>query len=560
MLILIITEKIKDYSGEWVYFVSGFLMSLIIYWYLLSSFLHFYYGNFLSISGIYYILSTRTLFMRLIIGLIFLGIGFFSGFLIYIYARQDRNKLKISLWWIAVFIAVLIIIALIIPKNYAAEISPLVDFVKTRSEFPDIINPPEEVIHKRVLDLDINLKKPNIIFITLESVSAEHIHYWGYERNITPNIDKLAGEGIVFKNAYTTATHTDYALPSYLSSRYAFTNEYRTDFDENYPREFIWDILKKNGYKTAFISSQDEEWADMISYYNKTNLDFFWHSITDEKWDYGSGLQKNDFDENTTQTAIRWMNTTTEPFFLYINFQATHYPYEYPKNNSRFLPDEPASIFTNYVHIADEDYEASQNRYDNSIYYMDKQIGKIINYLERERQLKDNTIIVLTADHGESLNNSHGFLRHGYGVYEENAHIPLIFYIPGQASFVVEERVRHLDVVPTILNLSGFESSKYFQGKVMEKKQEIFIVTQNQNYVLGVIKGDIKFILDAHTYIWEVYNISEDKQEKNNLVMSKADEIKYFNKYGEILVNWYTCQMDFYKNTRWLDNKLITCP
>jgi len=556
MLFAVITEALVDYyKRKEIYFISGIILSILFYGYLISSFLYFYYGTFLSLNGIFYIFATRTFFGQASIALSFITASIVSGFLVYRYSKKNNDKSNISLFWVVIFVLILCSLRIAIPKEYAHEISPFIDLVKSINGGLDSGRIVEEK-QGPILNFSLNLDKPNIIFITLESISADHIHYYGYNRNITPNIDALASSSIVFKNAYAFATHTDYAVPTYLSSRYTFTNELRTRFNQDYPRNFIWDILKNHGYKTGFFSAQDLEWANMINYYNATNLDFFWHSITDGKWDYGSGLAKKDFDENTTNFAIAWMNITLEPFFLYVNLQATHYPYTYPKNNSLFLPDESSS---SYFSISEEDYEAEINRYDNALYYVDKQVGRILDYLKKRDILK-NTIIVLTADHGESFNNSHGFIRHGYGVYEENVHIPLIFYIPGQKHFEVEEKVRRLDTIPTILNLTGFESSENFQGKVMEKGQEIFMVAQNQNYVLGLIKDDIKFILNAKTYLFEAYNLTEDPLEENNLIKNEEDEIKYFDDYGKILVSWYNCQMDYYERELWNFGELINCP
>ncbi len=558
MLISTIVEWfIENYKKKWLYLVAGFLVSFLLCWYLISSFLYIYYGTFLSLTGVIYIISTRTIGEKIILFLIFFSACAIPGFFIYLYSKNNQDKNKINGVLITIFIIILILTTISLPKTYSHEISPFVDFAKSIKSRLESIKPAEIKEGTAIFNLSINLQKPNIIFITLESISAKHLHYWGYEKNITPNIDKLAEKGIVFKNAYTTATHTDYAVPSYLSSRYTFTNEYRTSFNEDYPKEFIWDVLKENGYKTAFISAQDEEWANMISYYNKTNLDLFWHSLSDERWDYGYGLDKKDFDENTAKIALSWMNITIEPFFLYLNLQATHYPYEYPENNSLFLPDEP-STFTNYLNILEEDYNASLNRYDNALYYVDKQIGKILNYLEK-RNLT-NTIIVLTADHGETLNKTHEFFRHGYGVYEENIHIPLIFYIPGQKPFEINERVRHLDVIPTILDILKFPQSENFQGTPMKTNQKIFLVTQNQNYKLGLIKDNIKFILDAHTYLFEAYNLTKDPLEKDNLIKNEKDEIYYVKKYGNILINWYNCQMNYYQEKKYEQGEKITCP
>ena len=542
--------------------------SIFIYWYSVSALLHFYYGTFLTWGGFYYFLVTRTYTAAIIF---YIASGFIIlslAFTLYFFSRKyhlikgEPNKLtnkKLKAFLILLPIAIILAIIIIIPKTQATESTPLIEtviyYIKVNSpsfKAPENFTIPQS---EKVLDISTNLEKPNFVFILMESVPAEHLSLYGYERNVSPNIDAFAEKSIVFNKSYSTASHSDYSQTAFLSAKYTLTNSYRNFFDQDYPKVFMWDVLKKQNYSTAYISSQDDEWANMINYYNKENLDLYDYSLSDREYDYGSGNARKDYDEETIERVIDWINNTNNPFFVYTNLQATHHPYVYPENNSIFTPDNPSSS-TNYFSIAGGDYEKELNRYDNSIAYVDKQLGKLFDYLE-ESNLLENTIVVISADHGEILERRHGYLRHGFGVYEEEVRNPLIFYIPGQEHQIINNRVQSIDVIPTIVDITGFEQLEDFQGYPMVKKQNIYLVAQNQNFKLGIIKDNIKFMLDAFNNI-EVYNLTEDPLEQNNLVKTPKDEITYFE-HGYLLNKWYKCQINFYENEKWKNGETIRC-
>jgi len=583
ILVILMVNKLVIISRKgYRVFLFYLVLSCFLYVYLVSAVLHFYYGTFLSLSGFYYFIATRTYYKALVFylgsGLGVLSLTFVLYYLSrrYVFEKNAPKKImnkKIEMLLIIAPVAVIFAIVMLIPSKYAYESSPLLELIAQNliAEEPGVINIDD--LNKdggELLSFKVDVERPNFIIIMLESISAEHMPYGSYGRDTTPNIDALADKSIFFKNAYSTASHSDYAQTSFLSSRYTLVNPFRNYFDERYPRSFMWDVLKEENYTTAYISAQDDNWADMIKYYNKENLDVYEYSLSDGVWDYGGGNARKDYDEVTMSRVIEWFNNSVglnssdlinediNPFFLYINLQATHYPYEYPDNNSIFVPDYPSGR-TSYFNIGSGDYEKSVNDYSNSIYYVDKQVGRLLNYLDG-RSLLNDTIIVLTSDHGEILEKRHGNIRHGFGVYNEEVQVPLIVYIPGYGPEIVDERVRHLDVIPTLLNITGFNQSDDFQGKPMVKNRNIFLMAQNQNFKLGLIKGDIKYVLDGFNYVPEAYNLTEDPFELNNLVNSPKAQEFYHNEYGKILYTWYKCQIDYYEEKKWKGGERIGCP
>jgi arylsulfatase A-like enzyme len=437
-------------------------------------------------------------------------------------------------------------------KSFSGTISTIFNFLFHRER---IMISSSELIPL----LNNSLKEPNIVFIIIDSVSSEHLPCYGYERNVTPTIDWFCNNSLVFEKAYSSATHTELSQTSIFSSLSPLKYELRDTFEENYPRRFIWDVLKEQGYKTAYFSSEDDGWMNMIGFYNKTNLDLYSHAFSDNKTDYGFGNFRKDYDESTIKSSIEEIGNSSK-FFLALGFHATHYPYSYPPENNRFfLPDTP-SIFSTYLNVLEKDEESDLNRYDNSLRYVDKQIGVLKKYLEKNG-LMNNTIIVIMSDHGENLNYTDTSFRHGYGVYEEGVHVPLLIYIPFQEKQIVTERVTLLDLVPTILNISGYNDFEGFQGRPFSKNRTVFFMTQSYSFRIGMIKENFKYIININDYSYEVYNILEDPRENNNLVESllKRDTPKEFlNRFSELLA-WHDCQIEYYEDKDYENGRTIDC-
>jgi arylsulfatase A-like enzyme len=399
------------------------------------------------------------------------------------------------------------------------------------------------------------IENPNVIFILLESVTSEKLGAYGYSRNTTPNIDNLAEKSTIFMNTYTTATHSDYAQPTYLSSNYVLINNYRNQFLEPHEGHFPWDILKKEGYKTAYISSQDDHWADMGNYYNYENLDLYRYSLSDLDYGYGGGLAKKDFDEDTMDDVLKWINEITTkckpilkqnttnnsyevscstskeiPFFTYINLQGTHEPYIFPDSFTHF-----SSSTKNKNEI-----EIKTDIYDDSLRHVDYQVGRLLGYLETSG-LSNNTIIIISADHGDDLYGRHGISGHGQSIYNEELKTPLIFFYPEKESEIITSPVSHIDVLPTVINSLNIPLPSTFRGDLFQEEDRIFFYTQNHKYLIGMIKDNLKVIIDLNRELVEVYNLKEDPLELKDLYRDYR-----YNEQTIELLTWHYCQLNYF--------------
>jgi len=561
LLIIEISQFFYTLTNKKIIFLVAYILLFIIaFLYSSSEFIRFNYTYFITFSSVIFFFYIMGNISRILFILAILFIVFGIPLIIYRFEKIIPNNTEIRWKRLLILLGFFVILILSVNEELIRSASPI-----TETFYPLLIEKEylnyrnitiENNSFEKVLDLNISLKNPNIIVIMLESIPARKVHYYGYNRSVTPNIDKIAETGIVFYNAFSSASHSDLAQTAFLCSRYPLASKIKEiPLYNGYPADFIWDILKREGYKTAYFSSSNDNLLGMREFYNKTNLDVNIHSLSDGIGDYSGYDGKKDYDNNTLNRAIEWVNQSkNNSFFLYVGTQSTHMPYTYPNESRVFLPDDFPKL-SMFKRPDAEDFGILNNRFDNSLIEVDKQIGVLIEYL-KEDNLMNNTIIILTSDHGEDLNEDRGYWGHGLGVYNSETQIPLIFYIPGVNPIKIRDNVKHIDVIPTILSLLKFNLSEKFQGTEMHKNKDIFLVAQNLNEMIGLVKGDIKYIIDLQTYKIEAYNISQDYDEKDNLFGLDNSTI-YKHIYNPILVNWYNCQIEYYKKANWSEK--ITC-
>jgi arylsulfatase A-like enzyme len=413
---------------------------------------------------------------------------------------------------------------------------------------------PEELPSENLITKKTYLREPNIIFILLESVNYDRLGFYGYERNITPNMDWIAKNSITFTHAYATAPHSDYAQPAYLSSRYMMVNDYRNFFDQQNNPTFAWDVFKQLNYTTGYISSQDDRWAGMNNYFNFSSLDLYSYSMTDGIIDYGSGIAQKDLDHKTMDKVLNWLNSSLynystqfnsttnitvtlkenaeNPIFLYTNLQATHNPMVFPDEYKLYLPDDLGTKGLRSENVV--------NRFDNSLYYIDVQIGRLIEFLKKNNEL-NNTIIILSSDHGHDLYGLHGTTGHGYSVYDEEIRVPLMFYFPDMDPKIYNEPVSTIDVLPTVLDIMKLPPQKEFIGAPIKKQERLIFYLQNHKYGIGMLKNNKKTIIDLNRGLAEVYDLEKDPDELKNLVLKK----NYDKEILELLM-WHYCQINYF--------------
>jgi arylsulfatase A-like enzyme/Flp pilus assembly protein TadD len=292
--------------------------------------------------------------------------------------------------------------------------------------------------------------QPNIILITLDTTRADRMGFLGSSRGLTPNLDAIAREGIVFTHAYshvplTTASHATLLTGTY--PQFNHVNDFGVPLSGLLP--YLPDILHRNSYHTgAFVGSLILDPLDGTAPGFDRGFDIY---------DAGFHLRKHGADRYQTverraevvvQHALSWLSQLqAPPFFVWIHLYDAHDPYD---------PPEPFK----------ERYKAQP--YDGEIAYVDSVLGSLFGELSKHGLL-DETLIAVAADHGESL-GAHGENTHGIFLYDETLHVPLMIKLPlnRAAGARVETRVGLVDVAPTLLQEASVTIPKEMQGKSLQ--------------------------------------------------------------------------------------------
>lgn len=371
-------------------------------------------------------------------------------------------------------------------------------------------------------------KDYNVLFITLDTLRADHLPVYGYTKVKTPNLDQFAEDSYVFEDAIA---HAPLTLPSHTSM---FTGMLpighgvrdNAGYFVDQERKTLAEILKEKGYSTgAFVSSfvLSSRWQ------LNQGFDFYYDNFNLAEFKKLNPQDAQRPAEETEREVSHWLETNKDKrFFCWAHFYDPHDPYE---------PPEPYKT------------EYANNPYDGEIAYLDQYVGKLLKKLE-DLKLRDRTIVVITGDHGESL-GEHKEITHAMFIYNATQHVPLLVRIPGKPGGSVEPIVRHIDLAPTILELLGIQPIPEMQGETLlpvingkEKRERMAFsesVYAELHYGWSPLQSltttDYKYIEAPKP---ELYERKNDPSELNNLIREKASIAKVLKNELQGLVSKYS--------------------
>ena len=398
-------------------------------------------------------------------------------------------------------------------------------------------------------------ERPNILFLLLESVPANVLES-PQARAALPNVLELSRQATTFWRAYAPSVHSDYAQMSILSSlhprKYA-QHDYYQSLD--YPRTLIWDLLRPGGWRTALFSSQNEGWGNMSSYLDTPGLELLRHSPDWPNAPHkGRGSESKVFEPTVVGAWQEWLDTSQgEPWFTYLNFQATHFPYDIPANAPR--PFEPADIDfpTSFLRYPQDKVEVVKNRYLNALRYSDSYLGEIVRILKARGEW-ESTILVVAADHGEAF-YEHGQPTHGTALFEEQVRSLLIVRLPGQPARRVDEAVSLMDVVPSLIDHLGLPMHGNFQGsgEIFDPDYSAagrsFVFTiQGITSEDAILRDDWKYIVNWRTGTELLFDLATDPAERQNLAERRPDRVRDL---GAELGAFLAQQLAYYSQAGW---------
>ena len=287
--------------------------------------------------------------------------------------------------------------------------------------------------------------QPPVILITIDTLRADRLSSYGSDRVATPHLDRLAEEGIRFANASSTVPFTLPAHSSIMTGLYPPSHGVRENVGYVLAPELVTiaERFQDRGYRTGgFVSAfvLDARWGIARGF--DTYVDDF-------DLDAMAGANLGSVQRAGPETiahALEWLDGVgaEEPFFLWLHLFDPHDPYD---------PPEPFRS------------EYQGRPYDGEVAYTDSLIGEFRAALE-ERGLFDESVLVLTSDHGEGLGD-HGESYHGFFVYDSTVHVPLIVRLPGgtERGRVVGDAVSHVDIAPTLIELLDLDGAGAGQGR-----------------------------------------------------------------------------------------------
>ncbi|HEY7699738.1 MAG TPA: sulfatase-like hydrolase/transferase, partial [Vicinamibacteria bacterium] len=353
----------------------------------------------------------------------------------------------------------------------------------------------------------------NVILVSVDTLRADHLSCYGSGKVETPNFDRIAREGVLFERVSTVAPSTLPAHASMLTGLgplgHGVHDNVGFHLREDVPT--LASVLKGAGYRTGgFVGS--------FALSGRFGIGRGFDLYSEGAPKTGGRWIPERRGEEVLGEALAWMELESDrPFFAFIHFYDPHRPYQPP---AAFLPPDARP----------EDESA---RYAGEIRYVDSLVGKLLAWLDA-RGLSEDTILVVTADHGESL-GEHGEDTHGFFLYESTLRVPLLLRAkPLPAGKRVEHLVRLIDIAPTIWELSGTAPPPGVEGVSLasaggelppldlDAYSETFVPRLNYGWseLQGWRRGNFKLIQAPRS---ELYDVDADPGETRNLIDERPE-------------------------------------
>lgn len=393
----------------------------------------------------------------------------------------------------------------------------------------------------------------NIIIVLVDTLRADHMSLYGYQRPTTPFIDTFASGAIVFDRARSQSACTFPSVNSLLTSRYAFDFYIQGEGQMGIPAEYptVAEILRARGYHTIAVSASPIVRA----------------TPSKENPNGGFGAGFDVFDESClwreaamiNSRALELLDGVREPFFLYLHYMDPHGQYAPPAaHRKQFAQPYDGHDFIAAgdigpigemlydngpkLEISDHDVQHLVDLYDDEILYFDGQLEQLVDSLQRDGLL-DRSVLVLTSDHGEEF-LEHGHVGHCRGVWNTLTHVPLLMKFPGiDGGSRTETPVQLVDIVPTLLGEIGLDAAPIpFDGTSLgpllrggdPSKAREYAFSDQSKY-RATDDGRWHFILDGVESKVTLYDLHADPLEQNDLFTASHPE---GDRLGAVLNGW----------------------
>ena len=441
-------------------------------------------------------------------------------------------------------------------KTFVYVIIPIIAFIVACGRFGDSepaqhitaadkgvrAEPASDVGGPRMTGSSSSSARPNVLIISIDTLRADHLGAYGSSRVKTPNIDALASRGARFDMAISQFSQTNPSHASLLTGTYPATHKLKIHGSDKISPSVttLAQVLGNQGYSTAGIYSWpsfDPEMSGLdrgFATYKGIYFDVPEFRDSTDFW-----RKRNGRADLTTDAVLGWLRgNTATPFFLWVHYQDPHYPYVPPPPfDTMYDPGCAGCPDGNWPtidrlfageHLSDEDLGHVVAKYDEVISFTDHEIGRVFDGL-RDLDVLDKTMIIVTADHGESFLEN-GRWAHPFILYNTVVRVPLIVSYPpvipeGGAVGAVAQLV---DVAPTILDLIGASIPRGVEGRSLmplllgsEKGDDRMAITQiPDDSSISMVVAGWKLIRNNTNGELEMYDLNADPKELVDLARS----------------------------------------
>jgi glucan phosphoethanolaminetransferase (alkaline phosphatase superfamily) len=356
-------------------------------------------------------------------------------------------------------------------------------------------------------------RKKHVILIMIDSLRADRMQVYGYQRPTTPFLSQLVREGRMTKvdNAFSTCSESFCGITSTLASR---------EFRHISARTFqLQDVLRDEGYQAWFLlSGNHRAWNGLPSFYRVGEDDMLFDGSETERYTMD--------DDRVVLEALEKVPPAVadRPAFFYVHLMSPHYlGVQFPESHVFTRPDDRVSPGLEPYAILDQ--LNKPDRYDDKVLQADGIVRQLFEALSARHYL-DDAIVVVTGDHGEGLGERHW--AHGWNLYNEDIRVPMLWYDSQPAKYPDLTFATHIDIAPTILDRLGLPIPESWEGQsLLRPARERF--TNHQTYFFpnrfAVIYRTgpslFKFIATPEYGHEELYDVINDRGEVRNLVAEK---------------------------------------
>jgi len=414
------------------------------------------------------------------------------------------------------------------------------------------------------------MDQPNVLLISVDSLRYNRTFS---ERNgtlLAPHIGSLQSGSLTLANAVANGSATRSSFPSILTSTLPLTYGGYSYLDDERP--FLTRTLKREGlttvgyhsnphlgseqnYDTGFDTFNDSaEGSDSVATIkdrieHRLDPDSRIYSLLRRAWHYFTLTTETSAYAKAptiTENALDWFEdewNEEDPFFMWLHYMDVHYPFQPPEQFLEELGIDPppkhrvaelnGKMQEEPDELTEEDVDDLLKLYEGEIRFTDHYIGKILDELE-ERGILDETIVIVTADHGEAFGEHGRFGHHPY-LYDELLRVPLIIHAPGYEPRTIDQQVSLLDLGPTLYDLLGVETPDAVQGRSFEPllrgeemEEEVAIATGKGGETLACRTSEWKCFWKVEEDEIELYNLQSDPDELEDVSTDYPDVVAEF--------------------------------